>query len=400
MKISSIPSTQNWLNQFLKEDRKTAESLLDQLVFVNTDEVILSLGTCISDLIKNYKKVAIFPVRELIKVADSNKESYFPLDDDNLGPTIQPSNASLGSEAFVSNLITQLGRRNKEKVISPEGNGMIPTINNLRIERVNSLIVVDDLIGSGNRTKEFIESIYLHPTIKSWLSGKLIKIHIVSYMGSAKGSMLLQGWCNRHPRSSLNVLNQCPMLDINNIKIIDLCKRYADEKEEFPIGYGDDPVKVVFSHSAPNNLPAILYRNKSNLIPKEGALRAKIKNWKALFPRRALIEALKVELAEIKIMYSVVRMLKELLYIVKSHPNNNINYINDIFSGTDSQLNLCKNRGIDFGWLSESNLKLSLTENGEKEFNFLNNNNQLKVIANNEDNYYPSSLSRAMSPKD
>lgn len=410
MKISAIPSAQCWLGQFLPADRKTAESLLDQLVYITTDDVVNTLGGHINNLIEGCNRVAIFPVRELIQVQEDETEgleetqlqteSYFPLGDDDAIPVVQPNNIPLGSEAFVSNLITQLCRRNRDKVISPEGNRLDPTINNLRAERVDSLILVDDLIGSGNRTKEFIESIYQHPTIKSWLSGKHIEIHIVSYMASDKGEKLISKWCDQYRNSTLHVLKKCPMLNMSDLDLISLCQRYADEKERLPIGYGDNPVRVVFTHSAPNNLPAILYRNKAKLKANDRALRSKIKAWKALFPNRALVEALKTELSEVQSVTSIKYLLRELLKIVQLNPEISDTSLNEHFSGTDAQLYLCKNRCIKFGWLRENGINLSLTENGKKEISFINKNNKPKTIANNEDNYYPTSMSRAMSHKD
>lgn len=410
MKISAIPSAQSWLAQFLPIDRKIAENLLDQLIYINTDDVVNTLGVRINELIEGYNKVAIFPVRELIQVqedepygeeeAQQKKESYFSLDDNDAIPVVQPNNIPLGSEAFVSNLITQLGRRNRDKVISPEGNGLHPTINNLRAERVDSLILVDDLIGSGNRTKEFLESIYQHPTIRSWLSGKQIEIHIVSYMATNKGEKLINKWCNQYRNSTLHVLNQCPMLNMRELALISLCERYADKGEKFPIGYGSNPVRVVFAHSAPNNLPAILYRNKAKLKAKDTSLRSKVKAWKALFPRRALVETLKVELSEVRPVTSIKYLLMELLQIVRLNPDISVISLNGQFSGTGAQLNLCKDRCINFGWLRENRAQLTLTEKGKKELRFIDRSNKLKIIANNEDNYYPSGMSRAMRHED
>jgi hypothetical protein len=421
MKLSAIPSAQKWLSQFLPEDKRTAENLLDQLVYISTEDVVNALGERVSTLIARYNKVAIFPVRELMQIEDNDiekqeqsdtyddlevgetspiMESYFQLDDDDAVPVVQPNDITLGSEAFVSNLVTQLGRRNRDKVISPEGNTLNPTINNLRSEKVDSLILVDDLIGSGNRTKEFLKAVYLHPTIKSWLSGKHIEIHVISYMASKQGKLLVEQWCKKHEKSTLHVLNKCPMLNTNDEAIIDLCKRYVDKKEKFPIGYGSNPVRVVFSHSAPNNLPALLFRDRTKLKAKDASLRPYIKSWKALFPRRALVESLKTELSEAIPVTSIQQQLKELLYIVSSNSGINVNSLNEHFSGTDGQRNLCKDRCIDFGWLRESNSQLFLTDNGEKELVFINKNNNLKVIANNEDNYYPSSMSRAISHQD
>jgi hypothetical protein len=398
VKISTIPSAQNWLEQFLPSDRKTAEKLLDQLVYITTDDVMSALGKSIDELINDFNSVAIFPVRELIK--DPTEQSYFDLDDDNVIPIVQPSGIHLGSEAFVSNLITQLSRRNIEKVISLESSKKDPTINNLREKRVNSLILVDDLIGSGNRTKKFLELIYKHPTIRSWMSGKKIEIHIVAYMASEKGENLINNWCSKYRNSKLHVLNHCPMLDINHLDIINLCTRYADKKERFPIGFADNPVRVVFSHSAPNNLPAILYRNKDKLKTKDAALRGKVSLWVALFPRRALTENLKTELSEAKPISSINYLLKELLQIVRQNPKASLASLNKYFSGTTAQLNLCKIRCISFGWLLEVSNTLALTSDGEKEIAFLNNHNKLKIIDNNENNYYPTSMSRSMSHTD
>jgi hypothetical protein len=393
---SAIPSAQKWLNQFLIQDKPIAEKLLNQLVYISTEDVVSALGERINALIEECDKVAIFPVRELI----GERESYFKLDDDDAVPVVQPNDITLGSEAFVSNLVTQLGRRNRDKVISPEGNTLNPTINNLKSEKVDSLILVDDLIGSGNRTKEFLKAVYQHPTIKSWLSGKHIEIHVLSYMASKQGRLVVEQWCKKHEKSTLHVLNKCPMLNINDEAIIDLCKRYVDKNEKFPIGYGNNPVRVVFSHSAPNNLPALLFRDRTKLKSKDASLRPYIKSWKALFPRRALTEALKTELSEATPVTSIQQQLKELLYIVSTNPGINVNSLNEHFSGTDGQRNLCKDRCLGFGWLRESDYQLFLTENGEQELIFINKNNNLKVIANNEDNYYPSNMSRAMSHQD
>ncbi|MFT6833995.1 MAG: hypothetical protein ACJA0H_000021 [Francisellaceae bacterium] len=396
MNISAIPSAQKWLSQFLPQDKPIAEKLLNQLVYISTDDVVSALGEHISALIVECDKVAIFPVRELIR----QNESYFKLGDDDAIPVVQPNDITLGSEAFVSNLVTQLGRRNREKVISPEGNTLNPTINNLRTEKVDSLILVDDLIGSGNRTKEFLESVYQHPTIRSWLSGKHLEIHIVSYMASEKGKRIVEKWCAKHKKTTLHVLNKCPMLNVNDEALIDLCKRYVDKKEKLPIGYGSNPVRVVFSHSAPNNLPALLFRDRTNLKSKDASLRPHITSWKALFPRRALTEALKTELSEAKPNTSLQQQLIELLIIVSLNPGININLLNHHFSGNDGQKNICKVRCIKFGWLREINSQLFLTENGERELIFINKNKNLKVIANNDNNYYPSCMSRALSHQD
>jgi hypothetical protein len=397
VQISAIPSAQSWLNQFLPEDRKTAEKLLDQLVYVTSEDVTSALGGRIAKLIVKYRKVVVFPVREIEKfVIDGagdalpkQLKSYFSLDDDNVVPELQSADRPLGSEAFVSNLVTQLSRRYKQKVISFEANRKHPSINNLRKERVDALILVDDLIGSGKRTKEFLESIYQHPTIKSWLSGKQIEIHIVSFMATKQGGDEVRRWTKKHKNSHLHILNSCPMLDIGQTDIYKLCFDYAATNEKFPMGFGGNPVKVVFSHSAPNNLPAILYRNSINLKTNNKDLRTKIKSWKALFTGRAINESLKVELSNLKPLNSIKFLLTELLFTIEVNPGLIVDDLNNLFSGTSAQLNLCESRCLKYGWIEEREEKLYLTDAGKSELVSIYKNKGIKGIANNEENYYP-----------
>jgi len=404
LNISNIPSAQGWLNQFLSKDRKTAEKLLDQLVYITTDEVVNSLESHINKLIEGYAKVAIFPVRELVSVEQTQGkpevvESYFSLDSDDVSPILQSSDASLGSEAFISNLITQLKRINAGKIIDHDEKTP-PSINVLRAEKVDALILVDDLIGSGNRTEDFLNSVYQHPTIKSWLSGKHIEIHVVSYMGSKIGQKQISKWCDKYKKTTLHVLNDCPMLNMNDAEVINLCKRYADKSEKLPIGYGEHPVRVVFAHSAPNNLPAILFRNKIKLKPKDLTLRGTVRSWKGLFPRRALGDVLKTELALVQSTKPFRELLIEFLFDIEANGGISLSSLNNLFSEGNDKVNLCKSRCLEHGWVEEHEQILTLTEAGSQELGYLTRLHQPKHVANNTMNYYPSSMSRAMSHDD
>ena len=404
MNISSIPSAQGWLNQFFPDDRENAKKLLDQLVYISTDEVVNSLESRINKLIESYDKVAVFPVRELmpikqIKGEQKNIESYFPLDNNDTAPTLQFSGISLGSEAFISNLITQLKRINTRKIIDYDGRTP-PSINVLRAEKVDALILVDDLIGSGNRTEEFLNSIYEHPTIKSWLSGKHIEIHIVSYMGSKYGQKRIQKWCDKYKKTILHVLNECPILNMNNLEVINLCRRYADKNENLPLGYGERPVSVVFAHSAPNNLPAILYRDKLKYKAHDITIRRANTSWKGLFPRRALDDILKTELASVQPQKPFRELLIEFLFNIEASDGVSLCSLNNLFSEGNDKVNLCKSRCLKHGWVEEHEQILTLTEAGSKELVYLTAHHKPAHVANNTASYYPSSMSRAMSHDD
>lgn len=398
---SDVPSTQVWLSQFLPEDKVCAKKLLNEIVYIDTDSIVSSLGFRISKIIENYDTVAIFPVRELTKEkvtqADGQTytkiESYFDLIDSNQPPILQPSEESLGSEAFISNLITQLSRRYPQKVLSNEGMRILPSINEMRRAKTKALLLVDDLIGSGNRTEKFLNSVYSHPSIKSWISGGFLKIHVVAYMGAANGVELIEKWCQRHKNTFLDVLNKCPMLPQDE-NIISLCERYADKNEKLPLGFGNRPVRVVFSHSAPNNLPAILFRDRDVLKTKDPALRAKIKSWKALFPKRALPEVLKSDLSGGKQKFPLRTQIKEILRIVNESQQIVPDDIAGSFFGTDDEKLIYIEHCIEIGWLVSDNSKLCITENGRNELECLERRSLSKSVANNTNNYYPAYMSR------
>jgi hypothetical protein len=147
---------------------------------------------------------------------------------------------------------------------------------------------------------------------------------------------------------------------------------------------------VVFSHSAPNNLPAILYRNTARLKTKNIELRAIVKSWKALFSGRAISESLKTELTDLKPVYSIKQLLTELLSSIETNPGLSIDELNNQFSGTNAQLDLCINRCINFLWIENLNEKFSITESGHSELEYIYNRKKIKGIANNEENYYPT----------
>ncbi|HBQ7835070.1 TPA: hypothetical protein L8R72_004630, partial [Klebsiella aerogenes] len=105
--FSNMHSTQHWLKQFSKNHRVIAESLLNSIVYIKSSSLIIDLKEVILEN-ENKEKVSILPIREL----DDN-EQVFDLTNKNTPPQLQASNQPLGSEAFISNLYTQLNRKNK-----------------------------------------------------------------------------------------------------------------------------------------------------------------------------------------------------------------------------------------------------------------------------------------------
>ncbi|MCV5696644.1 hypothetical protein OFN29_30740, partial [Escherichia coli] len=73
---------------------------------IKTSSVIYDLK---EEILQNegVKKVSLLPIREL-----SPNESVYDLVNNSISPTLQVAQEPLGSEAFISNLCTQLNRKN------------------------------------------------------------------------------------------------------------------------------------------------------------------------------------------------------------------------------------------------------------------------------------------------
>ena len=220
--LSNNPHVKFWIDQFNFEDRQVAKDLLDELEYIPTVKLLSEIEAELIEIINNTDKVAIIPVRELF----SDDECYFPKnlneinsylndqslkidsksinaikgkstgvgitqkDIDGFNPILLHPTKQPGSEALIANLITQLKRRYPRKIVTG-GRDINPSIIDLRRERCNKLILVDDVIGSGQRMTDFILSLVKNKTINSWVSGNKIELIIICYMKSTKASKKL-----------------------------------------------------------------------------------------------------------------------------------------------------------------------------------------------------------------
>ncbi|MBH0000299.1 hypothetical protein I6E72_15185 [Pseudoalteromonas sp. NSLLW24] len=319
IKKSNLPSCQSWIEQFNPEDRTDARDLIDELIYIETSSVIDDLTSEIKKIIKDEEKVSIIPVREVSK----DEVSYFDLIDKSKNPVFNMPNEPLGSEAITSNLVTRL-RRGYGKSVVLEHNQKTKTYNTpslscMRAEKVKAIILVDDVIGSGKRTLEFFNFVYKHKTIKSWVSSGVIKIYILSYMATNKGITFLSENINKNLVKIIKI-NKCPTFydSLNSSKFIQLCKRYANKNELYPLGFKDSFVKVFFEHSAPNNMPSILHKNIKIYKGKDENLLMLPNQWKALFPSRGIPRSLIVELSSSKNTKNMKQALRSLLKIMIS----------------------------------------------------------------------------------
>ncbi|MEW6999123.1 hypothetical protein AADZ86_15670 [Colwelliaceae bacterium BS250] len=387
MKLSSLSSTQSWINQFSSEDKYLARELLDNLTIIKTETVVNSITAYTENLINSYNSVVIYSIRELL----NPEESFFSLTNDKEIPTLQVSNEALGSEAFISNVITHIKRKHSRKLISSRTNKhtKIANLYQIRDKAVDSIILIDDLIGSGKRTVDFLESIYKHPSIKSWLSGKHLTIDVISYSATKKGKTKVKKWLDKKGLN-LHVLSNCPMLEsVDNFeKISDLCVKYANKTEKYPLGFGEDPVSIVFTHSAPNNLPSILYRSAFKYASASKYI--KLTSWMGLFPARAFPIDIRNELNISLKTFNSRHLIFKILDYLSFHATTEIPELIEFTSIKRDKLDFILDKCKKINLLNITNNNVSITEKGKFELDYLRDKMIKKQkVVNNTENYYP-----------
>ncbi|WP_076538359.1 hypothetical protein [Shewanella sp. UCD-KL21] len=390
--LSNIPATQDWLSQFLPQDRPVACNLLDELIYIPTDDVVSDLKVAVESILEQYESAAIYPIRELF----SKDESYFSLTDATEPPTMQHGKAVQGSEAFVSNLINRLNRSLQEKVILEKvsiENGEMkasPSITTIKNKKIKTLILIDDLIGSGNRTRDFLEAVYRHPSIRSWVSSKYLKIIVVAFMATNKGKKSVEKWCKKETKATLLVINECPTLHnlLNTEAIFDLCTRYANNKERIPLGYDNTAVRVIFGHSAPNNIPAILHRKVKNFKAKSSILRSTLSCWRPLFPSRDVPEQFKAQILAKKKTLSTKDSIQLLLSQLDQTTAMDREKLRQALNWSIADLNRYVDLCLTFNMIAKNGYEIEITSQGECELKILTKKNY--PIEFNSKNYYPS----------
>ena len=259
----------NWLAQFSISDRNTAECLLNSLTLVSHSEFERGLRQLLVEASENIiGPVALYATKEQDPTASFFSSATTEIDAVRRG-------SELGSEAQVAATIRNLAKADPKKYLNH------PSLEKMKKEKCRAVFVVDDFIGSGERTSEFLTSMWLSPTLRSWHSYHLILFFALAYSGTTTGvDRVKRTGC----RPDVRLQRPCPTLDEmpwpEELKtaVIDLCKKYGRKTAATmtPLGFEDTMATIVFEHGCPDNAPAILWSpNKSK--------------WHALFPNRVVM---------------------------------------------------------------------------------------------------------------
>ncbi|MBL4781598.1 MAG: hypothetical protein JKX92_05095 [Porticoccaceae bacterium] len=282
-KLSETEEGVNWIAQFRVDDQVMAGRLLDALKLVSHDEFIEQLKHRILDTSnKTEGVIALFTEREVRKGKNRvpnrlYKEPYRKRGRRayGMGPQpVKPTNnykLIVGSEGIVSWLISEICMENPNKFISH------PSPDQIRKKKVRKFVLVTDIIGSGNRVYEYLESAWRVASVRSWRSLKYVSFGVVAYTGTEAGIKTVK---SHQSKTTVDVVIPCPTIttefdDITSSRIKEMCI-YCDPVDNDRIeslGYKGSGALIAFYHGCPNNAPRLLH--------KPGK-----RSWKPIFSKR------------------------------------------------------------------------------------------------------------------
>jgi hypothetical protein len=181
----------------------------------------------------------------------------------------------VGSEGIVAALVSRLCLKESTRFV------MHPHTTALRRMKVQHLVIVTDLIGSGKRTREMLDSLWRVASVRSWVSSGYLRLSVFCYSATELGLREVR----RHPgKPTVTKVRPCPTISnsfnlTDAITVENLCRRFPARAKE-PLGFKDIAALIAFEHSCPNNVPAMFTQRE--LI--------KSATWNPLFPTRSADE--------------------------------------------------------------------------------------------------------------
>lgn len=252
------PRVARWLENFLLEERETAALLIDGLKLVSETDLRRELGDLVAGLVARLPgPVAAFPAREVASEDSAHEEGR--LGGYQLLPPGMP-----GSESVIANILTGITRR--PHITADE---MLPDLSlpSLRDKKVRTILLVDDFSGSGSRILKFHSALLRHPTIASWNSLHLIDVHVAAYFAT---DVAMDALGERFSKEKIHVVRACPTFERQGwteeqlVEVEELCRKHVPKvrrgRPDYALGYGDSRALIAFEHTAPNNLPKILWQ--------------------------------------------------------------------------------------------------------------------------------------------
>ncbi len=394
---------QKWLSQFPGKDRETASHLVRSLTLVSHSKFEHSIRRLILATTASVgRPVALFAVRELRGAARSDFDRALGESKRRSNIDATPAGNDLGSEARVAATIRSLSRTSNLLLNHPN-------VVMMRASQCKSILLVDDLIGSGNRTLEYLSAIWANRSIRAWWSRKDIHLFVISFAATEEGEKLIK----KHKCSPTVVYDRvCPTLRSLpwarqlKLEVSELCENYGarTSKQNFSFGYQGSAATLVFEHGCPNNVPVILWAPStpkypwSSLFPMQTILPSEDSAFPLEIVRRdpltLLVEAGQNRLAErIELPVSVSRDT----LLVLAYAEKGIRSTGALSYATGMDKDSCGNliqSCVSWGFLT-TRFRLTLAGLAELQAARRNHSTSIQVASIGENDYYPTMLRKA-----
>ncbi|ARR57022.1 hypothetical protein HY78_02165 [Rhizorhabdus wittichii DC-6] len=277
LRLPNTTAGKQWLAQFDAADQKTAIRLLSALTLVSHSLFERELQALIlAEAAKVDGPVGLYATREIEPDADYFEAMANPNDPlAALGAV--GSGADLGSEARIAATIRNLCKTAPDKLLNH------PSLETLRVKRARAIVTIDDIIGSGKRTADFIQAMWRSSSVTSWHSRHQIGFLALAYSATPTGLARVR---SLRSRPTIRIVRDCPTfaelpwhINIAN-ELATLCRRYGrrTSRPGMALGFRKTMAALVFEHGCPNNTPSILWAPPAD----EGG-------WRPLFADRTVL---------------------------------------------------------------------------------------------------------------
>jgi len=275
-KLSQTSIGQAWIAQFSTDDRPAAAAMLDTLLLLNEEQVVTSIRMALDRIAKGArhqgKRVALYAEREFqeaaIFVSKNQTDPNGRLRRRAVGKSgpapVHPirGRSRVGSEGLLAFVASQ----QKDAWPSIFMNHPGPDRLRAKTAPAGEIIIVTDFIGSGCRIRSMLEKFWAVPTIRSWVSRKLIKFRVVAAATTASGRVRVHAH-RLHPEVIAEriapAINRetSPRWLMAWLKLVDSYGPAAG-RGAGRFGFGDEGALIAFSYRIPNNTPALLHQSQ------------------------------------------------------------------------------------------------------------------------------------------
>lgn len=255
--------------------------MLDAMLLLNEEQVSTAVRGALDKIARGArhrdKRIALYAEREFPQSAIF---SFEPLPDRDgklrrraVGrsgpPAVKPirGRSRVGSEGLVAFLASQQKDAWPKVFMNHPG----PDLLRGKTAPAGEVIVLTDFIGSGSRVRSMLEKFWAVPTVRSWVSRRLLKFRVVAAAATNSGLIKV-----RSHRLRPEVVSEwiSPIVDWATspswyFAWRNLMDTYGppDGRGSGRYGFGGEAALIAFSYRIPNNTPAIIHQS-------EGAWRA------------------------------------------------------------------------------------------------------------------------------